>query len=449
MRTGAGRFAELSSSCLCGPDRLIESVTYDSRQVTENTLFVPLLGARVDGYDFISEAVMKGASAVLADRPLSSSVLSLCRKKRIAVLRCEDSLKAIARFSSLFILDNRHFTSVAVTGSCGKTTTKEMIKAALSSRFNVASTPGNLNSTIGLPLALLSLDEMAQWAVFEFGVDHRGEMDRLVSVFPPEYAVITNIGISHLEAFGSRDMIAREKGKIILPQTKAFVSAGCDYQSYFKSLSDNVTAVENPFRKVRPLGLDGYELTLGKERFLLSGIGEHSIIDASFTVAVAREAGLDDASIAQGLSSYTPLSGRGRIVRTGNLTVIEDCYNASLDSVSDAIKAISSIRWKGGKLIVLGDMRELGCESRKAHESVGMKLSRLKCSHIFLYGNEMEAAYRVLYDRGMKDSVTYTRDFDVLSSSFSRQLKAGDLVLLKGSRAMAMERLLDTVKEAG
>ena len=153
--------------------------------------------------------------------------------------------------------------------------------------------------------------------------------------------------------------------------------------------------------------------------------------------------------IAQGLSSMKALFGRSRVVREGSLTVIEDCYNASLDSVSDAIATLSNVHWNKNKHIVLGDMKELGSASRYAHRTVGRMLCSADCQYIYLYGSEMEEAYKVLYDNGQKEKAVYTPDFEVLSSSIRKETSHGDLFLLKGSRSMAMERLFDTFKEVG
>lgn len=445
MKVLASTFALLSSSRLVGNDVLIAGMCYDSRKVEKGFLFIPLQGERTDGHRYIREAVEKGACAILLDEEHFRKAGRL----PVPAIVARNVETALSRFASLYILGNRKFTSIGITGSCGKTTTKEMVASILSTRYNVASTPGNMNSTLGLPLALMEIDEDTDFAVYEMGVDHLGEMEKLTGILPPDLAVITNIGISHLEKFGSRENIAREKASILLPQTKGFVSAGIDFIDLIRRRSDRVVEVENPFSSVENLALDGLRLTLSSTVFILPLVGMHNVKDASLAVAIAREIGLRDDEIAQGLSSLKPLFGRSRVVRKGSLTVIEDCYNATLDSVEDAIDTISTLSWDHDKIIVLGDMRELGSESKRAHRLVGQKLASSKCDHILLYGEEMEEAYRVLYDAGDRERVLYTPEFPVLSESLGRQAERGDLVLIKASRSMQLERLYPTLEEVG
>lgn len=448
MNISAAYFASLSSSFLSGSDRVIASFCYDSRKVVKNALYAALVGEKADGYSFIKDAIRNGAAVILIDRR-HEDVIRKYRRDNVSFIIAEDVPSALSRFASLYVLNNKKFTGICVTGSCGKTTTKEMLSSILSVRHSVSRTPGNLNSMLGLPLALLTLDTDSDYAVFEMGVDHAGEMDKLTSVFPPEIGIITNIGMSHLEKFGSRSTIAREKGKIFLPQTIGFVPEDDEFLPYFRTVSDKINAVGVPFSDIQFRGLDGISLSLGRKHFTMPAVGLHNIKDASLACAAARYLGISDEEIVQGLESMEPLFGRSRVVRKGSLTVIEDCYNASPDSVSDAISTLSSVRWNRNKHIVLGDMKELGSASRYAHRNVGRMLCNADCQYIYLYGSEMEEAYKVLYDSGYKYKAVYTPDFDVLSSSVRRGTSHGDLLLLKGSRSMAMERLFDTLKEVG
>ena len=448
MRFTSRRFACLSSSIHHGDETVITGISYDSRTVSKGFLYIAIKGSRVDGNDFIPQAVASGASAVLVDRNHEAVACRRCLPCGVAVIAADNPAGALSRFSSIQILSNRKFTGIAVTGSCGKTTTKEMIASILSTRFRVARTPGNLNSTLGLPLAVLTMDDEADFGVFEMGVDHYGEMDAMTRIIQPELAVLTNIGISHLENFETREGIAREKGRIFLPQTQGFILDDNDMKDILYSMSPGIRTVSCPFEDVEMLGLDGIAMSLGSRRFVMPTVGMHNVKDASLAVALARHVGMRDDEIIDGLSSLKPLFGRSRVVHQGSLTVIEDCYNATLDSVDDAIRTVSGLEWKADKLIVLGDMRELGSASRDAHRQVGRSLCTARCDHILLYGDEMEEAYRVLYDSGRRD-VVYTRRFDVLSSSLRKKASSGDLVLLKGSRAMAMERLFETLKEVG
>lgn len=444
MKFTTKRLSELAGAGHIGPETAVAGVTYDSRKVAAGSLYVAVRGARADGRSFIPQAIANGATAVLIEEDGWRDHIVPGATYVVA----KDPVAALSRFASMEILSNRNFTGIAVTGSCGKTTTKEMIASILSVRHRVRKTPGNLNSDYGLPISLLGMEEGDEYGVFEMGVDGVGQMDRLTRTFPPEIACITNIGITHLEDFGSRDAIAREKGKILLPQTRGFALGGGDYNPYFKSIGD-LTEVADPFSEAEFLGLDGIRLKLGRERFVMPTVGMHNIQDACLAVAVARECGASDHEIAIGLSELEPLFGRSRVVKEGGLTVIEDCYNATLDSVSDAIRTVDAVRWKGSKHIVLGDMVGLGSASREAHRQVGRALAGTRCPHIYLYGERMEDAFRELVDSGAAGRAFHTPDFETLRKEVASEASLGDLMLIKGSRAMAMERLFDTLREVG
>lgn len=445
MRFSAREIAYLSSSACIG-DAVITSAGFDSRKAGPGYLFIATRGAKADGHDFVPSAVEKGASAVLISSERAESLLPFT-KGRCAVVIAKDPLDAIRRFASIRAAA-LNATMIGVTGSCGKTTTKEMIHSILSVSHNAVKTPGNLNSEYGLPLSMLELDEKSEFGVFEIGVDHIGEMAQQASLLSPEYSVITNIGISHLEEFGSQAAIAREKGGILLPQSFGFTPEGGTYNSYFRLIARSLEEVGNPFSEINDLGLAGFALTLGSESFIMPAVGKHNITDASLAVAVARSLGIPDSDIAEGLSRLESIFGRSRVVKEGSLTVIEDCYNATLDSVSDAISTVSRLSWPGRKHIVLGDMRELGDMSVAAHREVGYALSKADCDNIYLYGEEIRETYSVLAARcrGRK-KVVYTPDFEKLSDYVVEGAHSGDLMLLKGSRIMAMERLFPTLRQ--
>lgn len=445
MRFSARELAYLSSSACIG-DAVITSAFFDSRKVQGGSLFIAVTGKNADGHDFVLPAAERGAAAVLISENKADELVPLLRG-RCAVIIAKDPLKALRRFASIRAASSSA-TIIGVTGSCGKTTTKEMIHSILSVSGRAVKTPGNLNSEYGLPLSMLDIEKDSDYGVFEIGVDHVGEMAGQAALLSPEYSVITNIGISHLEEFGSRDAIAREKGGILLPQSYGFTPRGGDYNSYFSSFARSLEEVDVPFTEINDLGLAGFGLRLGRERFILPAVGKHNITDASLAVAVARSLGVTDKDIAEGLSGLESVFGRSRVVKEGSLTVIEDCYNATLDSVSDAISTVSRLSWPGRKHIVLGDMRELGSASIPAHREIGYALSEADCDNIYLYGEEIRETYSVLASRcrGRK-KVVYTHDFDELSDSVAGSAHSGDLMLLKGSRVMAMERLFPTLRQ--
>jgi len=428
--------ASSSSSSLVGIDRAFSSATYDSRKAGKGILFIATQGKARDGHDFVLDAIKNGSESFLVEgrRP---DIISLINAKGLSAVVSDSSINALYSY-----VRKRNASMgaviVGITGSCGKTTTKEMVASILSEGGKVSYTPLNQNSDYGLPLSMLPLDEGTDYGVYEFGVDHIGEMERMRSLAKVDYAAITNIGISHLGNFGTRDAIAREKGKILSGAKMGFVPTSEGYLSYFKTIA-NIEGVNNPFSDIEDLALGGISMRLGSEKIHMSLVGMHNVLDASIAVALTRHLGASDKDIAIGLEKLRPLSGRGKIVKEGKVTVIEDCYNATYDSVADAIDTIDRIKWDGNKNIVLGDMRELGSESKKAHERLGERLAAATASNIYLYGEEMAETSRVLSSYG-RDAF-HTTDFHALSSEVEKNSEGGDLFLLKGSRVMAMERL--------
>ncbi|MCR5732840.1 MAG: UDP-N-acetylmuramoyl-tripeptide--D-alanyl-D-alanine ligase [Sphaerochaetaceae bacterium] len=441
MRISSRSFANITSSTCIG-DSVITNATYDSRKVKEGSLFIAVKGKNRDGHEFAIDASQKGAAAVLISKDRKERIVPFV-KKGCAVILTDDPLTTFQDYAARVAYDSGA-KMIAVTGSCGKTTTKDMLASILSQVGSCAKTPGNQNSIYGLPLSLMELEKGTEFGVFELGTDNIGEMEIMTDIIQPESACITNIGISHLSSFKTRENIAREKGNIFLPGTRGYVLKDNQFNSYFKGVCDNLNECSMPFDDVEFKGLEGFILTLGKERFSLPMVGGHNLKDATLAVAIARSYGATDRQIAEGLSTITPEFGRSRVVKEGEVTVLEDCYNATYDSVEDAIKTVSSLDWNGRKHIVLGDMRELGSESKNAHRKIGEELLKADCRNIYLYGEEIEECYDVLRSAG-RDCL-YTRSFDDLSKEVRRDTNKGDLLLLKGSRVMEMERIYSALR---
>ena len=441
MRVSSREFAALTGST-CYGNTIITSATYDSRKVEKGSLFIAVKGKNTDGHEFAIEASNKGASAILISEEKKDRILPFVRKG-CSVIISSDPLSCFQDYAAIVAYESGA-KMIAVTGSCGKTTTKNMIASILSQVGSTAKTPGNMNSIYGLPLALMNLEKGTEFGVWELGSDKFGEIETMTDIIHPETACITNIGISHLSSFKTRDNIAKEKGGVFLPGTRGYVLEDNDFNSYFRGLCDDLNECTMPFDEIEFKGLDGFGLTLGKERFTLPMVGRHNLKDATLAVAIARYYGATDRQIAEGLMTLTPEFGRSRVVKEGDVTVLEDCYNAAYDSVEGAIKTVSSLFWKGRKHIVLGDMRELGSESRNAHRKIGEELLKADCRNIYLYGEEIEECYHVLRSAG-RDCL-YTKNFDDLSAEVRKDTNKGDFILLKGSRVMEMERIYSALR---
>ncbi len=425
----------------------ILGVAIDSRKIAHNFLFVCLDGQNSDGHSFIHDAIKNGACALLIKKSKIREVLSKIKTENIAILAVDSPLEGLQQLSKNYAKQFPNINYTAITGSVGKSTTKQALAVLLSAHGNTVYTPKNYNSEIGLPLSLLQVDESTKYGVFEMGIDHKGEMDSHLSMIKPHQALITNIGTSHVEKIGSRRKIAKEKGKIFHKDLDmAFISKDCKYKDILcKNISNNIYEYSYKDFIYNDMGLLGVEVLLDKEKVQLPILGEHLLEDVVGAVTIAKKLGLSNSEILEGLSNFVPMPGRGSIV-DGNITVIEDCYNASPISTNIILRYLQRVAWSGKKKVVLGSMKELGRTSKKAHVEIAKNLYNNKLESAFLFGKEMQNAYNYLKKENYRGSLFYSDDFDELTYAVDKNKKRGDLFLLKGSRAMAIERLIPTLQ---
>lgn len=432
----------------------VHTVTIDSRKCGADSLFVALPGERCDGHAFVQAAVANGAVAVLIDSDHFAQVRHALAGKAVGMIVVPDTLKGLQKFAAAHVARFPRLTKVGVTGSCGKTTTKELVGSILSCMGETARTPGNLNSEIGLPLSVLQIGPKTEFGVFEMGVDHIGEMDSMLKVWRPDYSILTNIGISHVGKMGSIENIAREKSKIFHPELRrGFIAENCEWKPWIDELRGCDLRQFGPsttqgFEGAEDLGLEGWNIAYAGEKMRLRCVGRHSLIDALAAIEVAHEIGANPEQIKAGIEQLTPIDGRSKVIN-GDVTIIEDCYNASVDSTGNILDYLGSVQWQGGKKVVLGDMKELGEFSQEAHEMVGRKILKVNPQSAFLYGREMESAWNLLRRNGYERTLFFTDDYEELENAVQRDTHKGDLFLLKGSRAMAMERLVPAIRAVG
>ena len=441
-------------------NRDIRQVVIDSRQVEEGCLFVALPGTRVDGHEFIPQAFKRGAAAVVASRrqwekrreDLQSG---LQNRPGISVILVEDTLSALQEMSKGYLRQFPHLLRIGVTGSNGKTTTKEILGSIMALDSPTVISQGNLNSEIGLPLACFQVREHHRISVFELGINHPGEMDVLADICRPDVAVITNIGTAHIGLFGSREVIAREKKKIFRyfdGTQKAFVFEAEDFYSLFHEGLKGVIVPFGPestrgFEGSEDLGLDGTIIHWEGLRIRFPFFGAHNVRNALVSISVSAELGISKSKIKEGLESVRPLFGRSQIIRGGTVTVIQDCYNANPDSFRQVFSFVSALRWQGRKIAVLGAMKELGTQSREAHREIGREALDAGFQSLFLFGEEMEDTFQSIKERDFNGTVNWTTDFERLRKELLPYLREGDLVVIKGSRAVELERLLPEMIE--
>jgi UDP-N-acetylmuramoyl-tripeptide--D-alanyl-D-alanine ligase len=443
----------------------VASVVVDSRKASDRSLFVALPGEKADGHGFVKAAFEAGASCAIARadrRAALEAALGRALGRELgsgsgaAMIFVDDALAALQslardyrrRFPSLF--------RVGITGSSGKTTTKECAAAAIGRARSVVLNPGNLNSDIGLPLSIFAIGAGHEVGVFEMGMNRIGEMGELARVYEPDLALVTNVGSAHVGVIGSRRGIAEEKKRIFSlfdGRQSGLVWEDDEYNAFLKEgvrgeMGDFGPRSTSGFGGARDLGLDGYEIDWEGRKFRFPLPGSHNLLDAIAAMAIASRSGASRDDVAEGLASVKPLFGRSEILR-GEATVIRDCYNANPDSVEAAVALCDSVPWEGRRAYVLGSMLELGGESEAAHRRIGAAAGRSAASALFFFGEEARPAFEEARLAGFRGLAVFESDFDALRRAVRAYVRPGDLVLLKASRGMALERLSDAIAGGG
>ncbi|MGA2639904.1 MAG: UDP-N-acetylmuramoyl-tripeptide--D-alanyl-D-alanine ligase [Spirochaetia bacterium] len=463
MATGESKAIESFSALVAGSggavvarprgDAGIESVAHDSRTASKGCLFVALPGERTDGHEFLSEAAASGAAALLVSNAQAArrraQLDALAARYGLGVVSVPDTLTGLQNLARVRMRSLASVTRVGVTGSNGKTTTKEIIGSLLSRHAPTAVNEGNLNSEIGLPLACFGVNPAHRYAVFEMGMNRRGEMGVLADIVRPDLALITNVGTAHIGLLGSRDAIAAEKKGIFAHfdgRQTGFLPEG---EHYLAFLAEGVRGKMIVFGPGSTPGFEGSEsMGLGGtlihwEGFLIRFplFGPHNLANALGALSVVRELGVPNAEIRDGLEAATPLFGRSQVIR-GDVTVIADCYNANPDSMMRALEFLETLPAEGRRIAVLGGMRELGDLTGPAHASLGDRLRGTGLDAVLLFGAEMEHAWNAAAGGASAPRISWTVDMEELGRRLQAIVRSGDVVLLKGSRGLELERLL-------
>jgi UDP-N-acetylmuramoyl-tripeptide--D-alanyl-D-alanine ligase len=429
-------------------------VTTDSRQAQSGDLFFALAGERFDGHNFLKEVGAKGAAAVVVERAREPQALPDC-----AVISVDDTRQALGRLAAKY---RNEFTMpvVAVGGSNGKTTVKNLIAAVLRQQVAAVWSEASFNNDIGVPLTLLRLDKSHQAAVVEVGTNHPGEMSPLLKMIRPRYGVITSIGREHLEFFGDMEGVAREEGMLaecLPPDGTLFVNGDDEWAKDFASRTRaKVVRVGfgegNDWRagNVR-LGRQGTLFRLESSRkgfageYRLKLLGRHQVVNALFAAAVGEELGVGRPAVRDGLAECEPARMRLELWETGGVCILDDAYNANADSTLVALQVLNELPCKGRRVAVLGDMAELGAQTEASHAEVGRATAELGVGQLFAVGKMASVTAQAARDGGLNRVIEFA-DVESAAPALKTFLKTGDLVLLKGSRSAGLERIAEVLK---
>ena len=441
-----------------GRSALFDGVSTDTRTIAPASLFVPLAGARFDGHDYIGQAVGAGAAGVLVQRGREGLLEKIAGEA--TVISVEDTLTALGDLAR-FWRARFSIPVVAVTGSSGKTTTKEMAAAILGREKHLLKNVGNLNNLVGLPLTLFQLNEAHEVAVLEMGTNRRGEIARLTEIAGPTVGVITNVGPAHLEGLKSLETIRKEKGDLFrVMNNRGTAVINLDDEALApwaeKWKGEKITfaieadadvtasriAHEGEKGTIFSLLMDG-----ASREILLPVLGFHNVSNALAAAAASSAAGAAFDAICQGLMAFKPVGGRMEVYRLKNGgTLIDDTYNANPASVAVALKTLQGLKGECRSTVILGDMLELGGEAEKYHEEIGRNLADTGVSKAYLRGDFARATAKGAMKRGMKgDQVLIDLTTEETVAHLKACLKAGDWVLVKGSRKMKMEEIVQAI----
>lgn len=434
-------------------------VQTDSRNVVKNTLFVPLIGENQDGHKYIPQAIEKGASVVLLSlknfESDSNTFISLSQNNpSVFFIAVDNNLRALQKIAGCYVEKFPELIKIGVTGSSGKTTTKEMIYSILSQKYNVVSNKGNLNSETGLPLSVFSIRPEHKVGLFEMGMNRKDEIKEIAGVLKPRFAVVTNIGNAHIGLLGSRKNIAEEKAHVfdyINNFGTAVIPKDDDFTDYLAEQVDgNVVFYGQGYPEnvkfISDLGLGGTEFSIDGLNVHLSLPGAYNYKNTLAAVALAQVLGLSAEEIKKGVEECQSVFGRSEIIH-GHYTIVKDCYNANPDSMEKALELVKSVDSKNKKFLVLGDMLELGQDSLNAHSRIGEITSELDAVCIFI-GKEMEAAYKSCSKRDKHYFADRSDDsIDKIVNFIKTNSSEGDVILIKGSRGMALERVSDKLQD--
>jgi len=441
-----------------GTGALIERVETDSRSSGPGSLFVALAGERSDGHDYARAAADSGASAVLVSASWwSGPGRSAFAGSACPVIVAPDTLEALQSAATAY---RKRFPSLlrfGVTGSAGKTSAKELLAAVVGASRATVKNPGNLNSDIGLPASMFLIRPEHEAAVFEMGINRPGEMDILAGVYEPDCALVTNVGTAHVGVLGgTRDAIAAEKKRICSRFDGSQTLVVWEDDDFRDALLAGIRGrgetygprSTDGFEGARDLGLDGWAIRYRGVEARLTLPGAHNLLNALGAIRAASLFGVGADEIAAGLETVAPLSGRTRIVR-GAFTVVDDCYNANAESAVAAIGFCDSAPAAGRRIYVLGSMKELGDESAASHGRVGKAAAASAADVLAFFGEEARDSYRAALDAGSGKDVRWFDDYALLERDIEATAREGDLVLVKASRSMALERLVERLTGTG
>jgi UDP-N-acetylmuramoyl-tripeptide--D-alanyl-D-alanine ligase len=447
-------FFQLKSAVLYDAEKLepISQVTIDSRNVPSSSLFIAIKGEKFDGHDFLYDAVKKGASAVL----INDAKLNLCDRIKVPIITVKDTTLALGQLSGIW-RDKLRTKIICITGSAGKTTTKEIIFTLLSGKYRVNKTLGNNNNHIGVPLTLLSTTNKHDFLVLELGTNHFGEIKYTAEIAKSDYAMITNIGNSHLEFLKNRKGVLKEKsvlfditesrnGTLFINNNDSMLAnANSDYRNRVTfGLGCNADVkgeIEGYTKEGKPIVQIEYKRK--RSTYNIPAYGEQGAKNFLAATAISLRIGLRSEEIKKRIAKIRAVDKRLNIQRLKDFILINDTYNANPDSMKMSLELLSKIKIHSHHIAILGDMFELGKESRILHEKLSTVVVKNKIDCVYTIGGSMKFLHEKLKTKNI--NTLHFNERDSLKKFLTQKSFADSAVLIKGSRGMKMEEFAEII----
>ncbi|MGD1046094.1 MAG: UDP-N-acetylmuramoyl-tripeptide--D-alanyl-D-alanine ligase [Bacteroidota bacterium] len=436
----------------------VSGISIDSRTVKAGELFLAVRGDQFDGHNFISKAIEAGAVGIVVEHRWAEANASMMVSINIPRLVVENTIQALGKLANIY---RRKFDIpvIAIGGSNGKTTTKEMIRNVLGTKYHVLCTEGNLNNHIGVPQTILRLEKKHEIAVIEIGTNHPGEIDYLCSVLEPTHGIVTNIGKEHLEFFGSLEGVAKSEGELFVwiakhhgliflnaddkhlvrlsKKNRRTVSFGIRARGVsVKGIIESFNANAQALLQVKPRGKKAINITIGVS-------GEHNAQNALAAAAVGLKMNVSLADIQKSLTSFQSPSKRMQLQRIANITILNDTYNANPDSTLAALTTLQTMKATGKKIAVLADMLELGNQAEELHRLIGKNTARYGVDILLTFGPLSKS----IHDAASVETKAHFENKSALTEYLTHTLANSDIVLIKGSRGMKMEEVIMNLSE--
>ncbi len=434
-------------------DVLVKGVSTDSRTIEENNLYIPLVGEVFDGRLFIKECQDKGASAFLIDRDTK-----IKNNIDIPYIRVDDTLKALQNLAKAYRKDLISTKVIGITGSNGKTTSKDLIYEVLNRKYKCQKTIGNLNNEIGVPKTILSLDSDCEVAIVELGTDNFGDISLTTDIARPDIAIITNIGDSHLEKLKTKEGIAKAKMEIIeaLNPNGKFIYNGDDpiLNKVVKNYDINADIItfgqdENVDFKVLKEKNDGLGVSFSchNNLYKVPLLGEHNIYNGSLAVLIGEIFKLDYSQIKEGLAQVTPANNRSQILEFDGFDVLDDSYKSNPQSLISGLSTCKMLSGYANKIVVLGDMLELGEDEASLHYDVGTKIDQKDIHYCLFFGPLSKHMHEGSLTNFPKNRSFHFANKDDLIEKLKSLISKSTLVFVKGSHGMHMEEIIESIKK--